>query len=343
MLEHGGRLRAAAQHFAIPLDQWIDLSTGISPWLYPISNIPDNAWHRLPEPDDGLDAIAGTYYGNPALLATAGSQPAIQQLPILFSPRQVAIVGPTYNEHLAAWRNAGHSVQIVDTLAAALDSAADIVVLCNPNNPTATHYPPADLMAAAALLNERAGWLLVDEAYGDAYPESSVTPMAGTDRAPRLITLRSLGKFFGLAGARVGFVFANTALLDRLSNQLGPWTISGPARWAAQQALANTSWQANQITHIRDAGRRLNQLITSTIDLNEPVKSTGLFSAFHLANAGDFFEHLAQQGILVRLFQEESLIRIGISADHQWKRLELALQAWTATTSQRKPHDRRTR
>ena len=332
MLEHGGRLRAAAEKYGVPLEQWIDLSTGISPWLYPIPDIPDSAWHRLPEPDDALNAVAANYYGNAKLLATAGSQPAIQSLPSLFSRSQVAIVGPTYNEHLAAWRST-HAVHIVDTLAVALASGANIVLLCNPNNPTATHYKPAALLDAAAQLQARDGWLLVDEAYGDAYPENSVTPFAGTMQAPRLITLRSLGKFFGLAGARVGFVFADTNLLDRLSDALGPWTISGPSRWVTQEALANTTWQANQITHIKDAGVRLKLLITQIITPETSVQSTGLFSTFRLTEAHDLYEHLARRGILVRLFLEESLIRIGIAADHEWKRLELALKDWYTTNS----------
>ena len=330
MLEHGGRLRAASRQFGIPMDQWIDLSTGISPWLYPIPEIPRSSWHRLPEPDDDLDTIAAQYYGNNRLLATAGSQPAIQLIPMLFSRSHVAIVGPTYNEHVAAWRN-DHEIQIVDTLSAALATPASIIILCNPNNPTATHYPPEELLDAATQLNQRDGWLLVDEAYCDAYPESSATPLAGTSEAPRLITLRSLGKFFGLAGARVGFVFADTAVLDRLSDKLGPWTISGPARWIAQQALANKAWQANQIKQIKDAGVRLQLLITHTVTPDEPVKSTGLFSTFRLHGAESLFKHLAQHGILVRLFREDSLIRIGIAADHEWKPLELALKSWHTT------------
>ena len=188
------------------------------------------------------------------------------------------------------------------------------------------------LLDAATQLQARDGWLVVDEAYGDAYPEHSVTPMAGTSRAPHLITLRSMGKFLGLAGARVGFVFADSALLEQLADQLAPWTISGPARWVAQQALANTAWQANQITHIKDAGVRLKLLVTQIIAPDEPVKSTGLFSTFRLPDAEAFFMHLGRHGILVRLFHEESLIRIGIAADHEWKRLGLALKSWHTAT-----------
>lgn len=328
MLEHGGRLRAAAQQYGVPLEQWIDLSTGISPWLYPMPDIPDASWHRLPEPDDALDTIAAQYFGNHQLLATAGSQPAIQNLPSIFVPCRVAIIGPTYNEHVAAWRHSAHELRLVDSLASALATDARIIILCNPNNPTAMHYPPEVLLNAAAQLQARDGWLVVDEAYGDAYPEYSVTPVAGTSRAPHLITLRSLGKFFGLAGARVGFVFADSALLEQLADQLGPWTISGPARWVAQHALADTTWQTNQITYIKDAGVRLKLLMTQILAPPEPVQSTGLFSTIRLPDAQGLFKHLAEHGILVRLFPNESLIRIGIAADHEWKRLDLALRSW---------------
>ena len=331
MLEHGGRLRAAAQQYGVPLEQWIDLSTGISPWLYPMPDIPDASWHRLPEPDDALDTIAAQYFGNHQLLATAGSQPAIQNLPSIFVPCRVAIIGPTYNEHVAAWRHSAHELRLVDSLASALATDARIIILCNPNNPTAMHYPPEVLLNAAAQLQARDGWLVVDEAYGDAYPEYSVTPVAGTSRAPHLITLRSLGKFFGLAGARVGFVFADSALLEQLADQLGPWTISGPARWVAQHALADTTWQTNQITYIKDAGVRLKLLMTQILAPPEPVQSTGLFSTIRLPDAQGLFKHLAERGILVRLFPNESLIRIGIAADHEWKRLELALRSWKNT------------
>lgn len=335
MLEHGGRLRAAAQHYGIALDQWIDLSTGISPWPYPIPEIPTTAWHRLPEPDDELNAVAADYYGNTQLLATSGSQPAIQALPHLFESTRIAIVGPTYNEHIAAWQFSGHEILITSTLTAALESAAPIVLLCNPNNPTATHHQPEELLAAAHQLSQRQGWLIVDEAYGDPYPELSVTNLAGSSGAPNLITLRSLGKFFGLAGARVGFAFGATSLLNRLADKLGPWTISGPSRFVAQKALTDTVWQANQIAYIRDAGIRLKQLITRTVAPETSVKSTGLFSTLHTPHAEALFEHLAVHGILVRLFREASLIRIGIAADHEWKRLENVLQTWHNTIQQR--------
>lgn len=330
MLEHGGRLRSAARRYDIPLASWLDLSTGISPWCYPIPDVPSSVWHRLPEPDDALDATAARYYGNAQLLATSGSQAAIQALPHLFPRGAVTIIGPTYNEHAAAWSGASHDVYIVKTLKEAIARAAPITLLCNPNNPTAMHTSPDQLLDAASQLGRCQGRLIVDEAYGDAFPALSVTPYAGTTRAPQLITLRSLGKFFGLAGARVGFVFGDPEMLDRLNDLLGPWTINGPARWVAERALGDLAWHAQQQARIIAAGAQLESLLRVSLAAAQ-IKSTGLFStcAFSTpAAAGSLFEHLAQGGILTRLFKTEGLVRIGIPDEHDWNRLTLQLQSW---------------
>lgn len=330
MLEHGGRLRAAAHTYGIPLASWIDLSTGISPWCYPIPTIPAGLWHQLPDPDDGLESVAARYYANDRLLATSGSQAAIQALPRLFRPGKVSIVGPTYNEHPAAWRAAGHDVDLVTDLNSAVDQTAQVTLLCNPNNPTATYMDRDTLLSAAQRLQKSDGWLIVDEAYGDDTPAYNVTPDAGATDAPQLITLRSIGKFFGLAGARVGFTFGDPHLLNALNELLGPWPINGAARYVAEHALADTVWQQQQRERVHLAGQRLNHLLAGLLPMAR-ITSTGLFStcAFNTpALAKNLYEHLAQQGILVRLFSNDHLVRIGIPDDHIWGQLEEALQSW---------------
>jgi cobalamin biosynthetic protein CobC len=330
MLEHGGRLRAAAHTYSIPLASWLDLSTGISPWGYPLPAIPDAAWYRLPDPDDGLVSAAIRYYDNDRILATSGSQAAIQALPRLFSPRSVTIVGPTYNEHAAAWHAAGHAVSFVVDLDTAVAHAPPITLLCNPNNPTATRIDRDKLLAAAQRLLTTNGWLIVDEAYGDDIPALSVTPDAGTTHAPQLVTLRSLGKFFGLAGARVGFAFGDQTLLDQLNELLGPWSINGPARHVAEYALADTTWQSKQRNRIHAAGERLRVLLLSALPAAQ-IAATGLFSTCTLKNpteATSLYEHLAKQGILTRLFANDGLVRIGIPDEDAWARLGDALHTW---------------
>lgn len=327
MLEHGGRLRQAAAHYDIPLADWLDLSTGINPQGWPVPALPAAVWQRLPESDDGLEAAAAAYYGNPNLLPVAGSQAAIQWLPALLPKAAVACIAPLYAEHPHAWQQAGHKVRYLQnaTLPRALAAATPYILLCNPNNPTADRHPHELVLDAARQLHKRGGWLIVDEAFVDATPELSVTPLAGTPEAPNLIVLRSLGKFFGLAGVRVGFVFAAPELLRRMQEAMGPWAVSGPSREAARLALADTAWQAAARPQLQAAGERLRQLL---VPLGE-VKATALFATLSSPHSNELFDYLARRAILTRRFDQQPLLRCGLPANEAgWQRLATALNEW---------------
>jgi cobalamin biosynthetic protein CobC len=262
MLEHGGRLRRAARDHGIPAADWLDLSTGINPDMYPVPAIDSLAWQRLPEDDDGLETAAAACYGNDRLLALPGSQAAIQALPRLFQPMTVACVSPLYEEHPHAWERAGHRLRRLPSLRRALAAGTPAVLLCNPNNPTAECAPRELLLDAAGELRRRGGHLIVDEAFGDPAPENTVAALAGQNAAPNLIALRSLGKFFGLAGARVGFLFAAADILDRLRETIGPWSIAHPSRSVARQALADAAWQGAAREKLADASKRLAEMLS---------------------------------------------------------------------------------
>ncbi len=327
MLEHGGRLRDAARHWDIPLADWLDLSTGIAPWLYPVV-ISDAAWQRLPEDNDGLEAAAIRYYGHPAPLPLPGSQAAILWLPRLFSPGIAVLPAPTYGEYAPAWHAAGHAVR--EVAAADLDGAAaeaDVVMLANPNNPTGVQREAVDLRALAAKLAARGGWLVVDEAFADAAEDNTLAAEAGTT-LPNLMVLRSLGKFFGLAGARVGFLCAAPALSARLAESLGPWTVAHPSRQAAAQALADTAWQAVQRQRLAAASQRLGELLAQH---GLPSVDGGLlFRYAPTPRAAALRDFLARRGILVRLFATPAALRVGLPAnDADWQRLDAALTEWS--------------
>lgn len=327
MLEHGGRRREAAAHYDIPLKNWLDLSTGINPEPWPVPTLPPAVWQHLPESNDGLEAAATAYYGNPNLLPVAGSQAAIQLLPTLLPRAVVACISPIYSEHPQAWQRAGHKMRFLQNamLPRALAVATPYVLLCNPNNPTADRHPYDVAVDAAKQLKKRGGWLIVDEAFIDPMPEDSLTPLAGTIDAPNLIVLRSLGKFFGLAGARVGFVFAAPDILARMNEAMGPWTVSGPAREVARLALQDTAWQAATRRRLQAAGARLHELLAP---LGE-VKSTALFATLTSARSAELHEALARQGILTRHFDQQALLRFGLPGDEAgWQRLSNALSAW---------------
>src|SRR5574343_657299 len=203
-------------------------------------------------------------------------------------------------------------------------AATPYVLLCNPNNPTADRHPQAAVIDAAQQLKKRGGWLIVDEAFIDASPADSVAALAGTAEAPNLIVLRSLGKFFGLAGARVGFILAAPDLLARMNEAMGPWTVSGPARAVARLALQDNAWQESPRARLQTAGERLHALLAP---LGE-VKSTALFATLNTPQANELHEALARQGILTRRFDQQPLLRFGLpGSEAGWQRLSDALTA----------------
>lgn len=320
LLGHGGRLGAARSAWPDAPTLWLDLSTGINPCPYPVPVLAPETWSRLPDPESlrALETAAAAAFGvdDPArVVAAAGSEALIRLLPHLLTAERVAISTRTYGGHADAWRAAG--ARIVDPG----DPAADLRVLVNPNNPSGRVLSPDQVVD----LTE--GPLLVDEAFMDVDPAYSVAPLAGGPGHGSLMVLRSFGKFYGLAGARLGFLVAEPALAARVRQALGDWPVSGPAIAAGLAAYADPDWA-------RQTRRRL---IESTVQLDsllrragfEIVGGTRLFRLTLAADAPRRFEVLAQAGILTRPFPwDETLIRFGLPGpDQDWLRLAVALES----------------
>jgi cobalamin biosynthetic protein CobC len=322
LLEHGGALNAMAARYGIAVGAWLDLSTGINPWGWRPRKVPARVWQRLPEPDDGLERAAAAYYGSDQLLPVAGSQAAIQGLPGLREPARVGVLKPGYAEHAHAWRRCGHEVLELgaDELDGAVDEL-DVVVVTNPNNPNGARFATETLLDWRSRLVSRGGWLVVDEAFMDVTPERSLAPEAGP---AGLIVLRSLGKFFGLAGARIGFALADTELRARLAEQLGPWSVNGPGRWAATKALSDLEWQQAMREKLLQESKRLHNLLQR--QRLEVAGGTALFQWLAEPDAELFQDALARRGILVRRFADPPSLRFGLPGDEAaMRRLDLAL------------------
>ncbi len=335
MPEHGGRLNQAVKRWGIPLEQWLDLSTGINPVGWPVPAIPAQVWQRLPEADDGLNDIIGQQLGAPASAhcePVAGSQAAIMALPRLRKPCRVGIPSIGYREHEYSWRQAGHRIVSLDsaqTHSGATDDGErwldelDVLVWINPNNPSGELIPPATLLRWHKRLHKRGGWLIVDEAFMDATPQFSLSAHAGLQG---LIILRSLGKFYGLAGVRAGAVLTDASVAKPLRRLLGPWSLSGPSRYVMAHALLDTQWQAQTRVRLqRDAQRLADILQAAGLTL---LGGTALFQTVKTDAPVILAERLAAQGVLVRVFQQPDMLRFGLAADEQqWQQLETALIA----------------
>ena len=310
---HGGNLDAARAAFPQAPEPWVDLSTGINPWPYPLPAIPAAAWTRLPggAEEEALRVAAAACYGAPSpahAAAAPGSQALIQWLPRLRRPGRVTVLGPTYAEHARAWAATGHTVRIVDGVA---DLEGDVAVIVNPNNPDGRIIDRAELLALAERFSARGGWLVVDEAFADVVPEASVCD--AVDR-PGLIVLRSFGKFFGLAGVRLGVALAAEPLATRIRDAVGPWAVPGPTLAVATRALRDDSWIVAARQQLAAAAASFDLRLSS---LGLPVVGgTPRYRLVRHTHATQIVNALGRAGLLVRRFDEHpEWLRFGLPAD----------------------------
>lgn len=309
-MDHGGDLTTALAHYGFAAEDWIDLSTGINPYAYPHDDIPSAALRRLPSRDDlhKLLITARSAYGVPdgaAIMAAPGTQAIIQTLPNLFAPKPTQIVTPTYSEHEDAWRAAGHIIIRSDKPD---PENATFMILGNPNNPDCRVWDVDELLKYASLFSQKGGLLVVDEAFADAVPE--VSAVSGTDQ-PGILILRSFGKFYGLAGTRLGFAIGEQAVIRQLQAAMGPWPVSGPAIYLGMKALADEKWKA----------QTRKRLVVAMDDLKEVLRSAGLqvetqTSLYVIVKAPDsaaLHDHLARRAIWTRYFPyNKHWLRIGL-------------------------------
>ena len=295
---HGGGLIAARRRFPRARGPWLDLSTGINSVPYPIPALSPAAFTRLPEPEEvaALEAAAACAYGvaDPAsVVAAPGSQSLIQLLPLLFPARAVAVVGPTYGEHEAAW--AGAPVSIV-----ADPQPASVMIVCNPNNPDGRRHAPSNLLALT-----KHGLLVVDEAFAD-FEACSLAPALPR---PGLIVLRSFGKAYGLAGLRLGFALADPAAAALIRTALGPWPVSGPAVQIGQAALADAPWRTAAAARLAQDAAALDAVLCAAGCT--AIGGTRLFRLVSHPAAERLADHLGEAAILVRRFPGNRL-RFGV-------------------------------
>lgn len=343
---HGGDVAAASRRYGIAPAQWLDLSAALNPEPYPLPPLPAGCFQQLPE-YEGLLAAARDYYlprqaDTECLVVAAGSQALIQALPLLRPACRVAVPAVGYREHAFRWQLAGHSVVEYDPLGpmavdVLLAEGVDVLVVINPNNPLASEIAPQRLQGWLTQLQRRGGWLVVDEAFADATPALSLASLLPQ---PGLVLLRSVGKFFGLAGIRCGFALCDQALAAQLRLALGPWPLSGPAVVAAMHALDDVDWQRRTRPRLRAAANACADLLASLFrHRGGEILRGALFNSVRLplAAAQQVQEQLAEQAVWVRLLPlpggEQALLRFGLVTPAQperWQRFQDGLHAVAA-------------
>lgn len=319
MRDHGGDLdRAKREHGA---GDWLDLSTGINPVPYPVPVLSKDAWTKLPTRTEiaALETAATQLYTTlGSVVALGGAQAAIQLIPRLLKPGRACVVGPTYNEHAAALRAHGWDVSMVTDPA---DGAgADLLTVVNPNNPDGRVWKPEVLLK----LSDEVGLMVVDESFADTEVGLSIAPSIGTSE-DRVVALRSFGKFFGLAGVRLGFAITGDARADKLRSLAGPWAVSGPAIALGHVALADAHWQAETRDRLKTDAACLDHIAEKAGW--HLVGGTPLFRTYETPNARGAQTHLARHHIWSRIFPySETWLRLGLPGTvSEWAQLKTAI------------------
>jgi cobalamin biosynthetic protein CobC len=308
--DHGGGLDMAMARWGGRREDWLDLSTGINPVPYPLPGIPPHAWTALPDraAAEALVAAARGFWNVPEradVIPAAGLSAIIALLPHATGIDRVRIPGPTYNEYAASFAQAG--VPLVDDLRAPL-------VVVHPNNPDGRYWT-SGAMGAPSLV-------IVDESFCDVTPDVSQVARAAE---PGIMVLKSFGKFWGLAGLRLGFaILAPGSAADRLREALGPWAVSGPALAIGTAALSDPAWAETTRNRLARDSRRLDALLTARGARS--VGGTTLFRLYEVDDAPAWHDRLARGRVLSRVFPySPTWLRLGLPAPGRWGQLESAL------------------
>lgn len=335
-MDHGGDIISAARRFGIDPGDMLDLSTGISPrpWPVPAPLHDPVQWQSLPQKEDEErlkdQARQAWSLADDAAIATApGSQILISLLPMLRGGARVFIPSPAYSEHGKAWQNAGH--EIITYPAGDLPacpgggSVLEVLIAVQPGNPLGEVVPVAVLAERAAQLAEKGGVVVVDEAFIDVMPGMSLAPYAGR---PGLVVLRSFGKFYGLAGLRLGMAIGCAEDIAKLELLLGPWATSTPALRIGAAAIADTAFAEDQRAFLAAGCLRLKAML----DRHglAVIGGTDLFVLAEVPKAAALQDHLARQGIWTRVFPDApGWIRFGLPGEAEDEgRLDRALTDW---------------
>ena len=290
LTHHGGRVDQAALAYPHAPGPWLDLSTGINPDSWAPAEPVAVDLGRLPTSSElaGLEAAAADFFGaSPAqVVAVPGSEIALRLIGHLGLPAPHRHVVPGYRTHADAFAGG------VGIAATEIARAAGTTMFANPGNPEGRTMA-AD--AVRALAGE--GWLIVDEAFADCVPGVSVAD----DLPARTIVLRSFGKFFGLAGVRLGFVIAPPDIVVRLRRLLGDWPVSALAIGYGTAAYRDAGWIAATCARLVADAATLDAVLRR--HGLEPIGDCPLFRLVRSDRA--VFEPLARAGILTRAFDHD--------------------------------------
>jgi threonine-phosphate decarboxylase len=257
---HGGDVWKISEKYHIPLDQVIDFSVPLNPMGTPKKALQSIRQHlslikNYPDPaHEWLIATFSNYVGAKPnnVIVGSGSTELIYLFVEVFlnGEDDVVIPIPVFNEYKKATMKVGGRPLFLkcdsaenfhldlEKLEKAISKKTRIIFICNPNSPTGNLYEKEDVLRIVRLAAEKNVLVFLDEDYVEFVDDAKRYSMAEyVTRYNNLFVLRSLTKFFGLAGLRMGFGIASSDIVDALKRAKMPWTVNSLAMFAAEEAV----------------------------------------------------------------------------------------------------------
>ncbi len=317
---HGGNIYEAAKKYGLKENEIIDFSSNINPLgisKKALKGLRDNLKHIVRYPDSNStrlrEAIGGYHSINPEnILVGNGATALIHRIPRIIRPKRVLIPVPTFSEYESACRASGAKIKYIrleeadgfrideEKLIRCLDNT-DLLFLCNPNNPTGQLLPRKGVLKIVDKAEKKAVIVVLDEVFIDYAERESL--IKETVRKKNLIVLRAFTKFFAMPGLRLGYLAANSDIINMLKEEMGTWPVNSLAQIAGEITLKDRNYIQKSIRYIE---RERGHLIKGISEINRlmPFPSPTNFILIKIKKDGldvpMLYDILAKRGILIR-------------------------------------------
>ena len=323
---HGGNVWEVSEKYDIPVDQLIDFSISTNPLGAPETALESIREHlklikHYPDPDpewllEALAKSAGVASDN--VVVGNGSTELIYLFNEVFleDGYEAVIPVPSFSEYKAAIERFGGNMTFlncdslknfqlnVEELEKTISIKTRIVFICNPNSPTGVFYEKEDILRIIKFAAERNVLVFLDEDYIDFVDDGKRYSMAKyVNEYNNLFVLRSLTKFFGLAGARIGFGIGSPDLVNLLKNAKMPWSVNNLAMFATEAAVNDTDFIKRSRLLVSESRKEMREMFKSIPWLKVYPSETNFLLVEIIQGdltSTQIREGLAQKGLLIR-------------------------------------------
>ena len=325
VLFHGSDIEEISRVYKIDKDAITNYSSNVSPYGVPdivreelrenisvISTYPDRKYTELRE------AIAKYTLCNASCIRVGnGATELISKVIAYTKPQKAVVIQPCYSEYIRAIQNSGGAVVeyflrehrnyevLTDRLCEMLDDDTDMLVICNPNNPTSTVIEKEQLSWIVKTCYEHNIVLMVDETYIEFIDDPhSLSAVGFCEDYDNVVVLRSTSKFFAAPGLRLGYMItANSDINYKFDDTSDPWSIGSLTELAGRVMFRDAEFIKDVRTKMSDERRRVCEKLKAIdgIRIIEPKANYVLVKILRPDITSDaVFEHCIKKGMMIR-------------------------------------------